>query len=71
MMGFEKKFICLTNKSIVLSSLSRRRVDGHIQQTGFSEILSMHGAQFNWEWKVSWCVRVNNSNSLFLQNKDK
>lgn len=32
MTGLEKKFICLSNKSIVLSPLNETRGDGHIQR---------------------------------------
>lgn len=67
MMGFEKKFICLPNKSIVLSSLNKKCSDGHIQhcQTGLVKYCRCRELiQFKWEWKVSWCAWVNNSTSL-------
>lgn len=71
MMGFEKKFISLPNKSIVLSSFSRRCIDGHIQQIDLVKYCScVELNQFKWEWKVSWCAWVNNSTSL-LQKTDR
>lgn len=68
MMGFEKKFICLPNKSIVLSFLNKKCSDGHIQHCQTSSVKYCRWRkliQFKWEWKVSWCAWVNNSTSLW------
>lgn len=68
MMGFEKKFIRLPNKSIVLSFLNKKCSDGHIQHCQTSSVKYCRCRkliQFKWEWKVSWCAWVNNSTSLW------